>query len=216
MILGVVSTLYSQIIFMPKAGASLSSVMLSDDFKFDGDTYGSKIGLIAGVAVEIPLIGERLALQPELLFHQKGYSYKYDDGDGYTEDYKYTINYIELPILAKVKFGKFYAQAGPSISYGLGGWYKGDYTYQGQQIDDEGKIKFGTEPNNNPNYDEYIDNALDIGVQLGAGVQVSVIVIDLRYGLGLTNMYDDVAGYDAKSKNGSLQLTVGVPLGGKK
>ncbi len=71
MILGVVSTLYSQIIFMPKAGASLSSVSFSNDFKFDGESYGSKIGLIAGVAVEIPLIGEKVGTAARTPFPSK-------------------------------------------------------------------------------------------------------------------------------------------------
>jgi hypothetical protein len=48
-------------------------------------------------------------------------------------------------------------------------------------------------------------------------VKVSVIVIDLRYGMGLTNIYDEFGSYESlKSKNGSLQLTVGYPIGGKK
>jgi len=53
---------------------------------------------------------------------------------------------------------------------------------------------------------------------VGAGVKVSVIVIELRYGIGLTNVDDVYGGYTGswKSKNGSLQLTVGYPIGGKK
>ncbi len=110
--------LYSQITFTPKAGASLSHMSLPSDFADPDEDYGSKIGLIIGVAVEIPIMGELLSVQPELLFHQKGFKYKWKSG-GEMEEYNYTLNYIELPILAKVKFGKFYAVAGPSFGYGI-------------------------------------------------------------------------------------------------
>jgi len=209
-----ITTLYSQIKFMPKAGASLSHVSYSNDLMYDGEDYSSKIGLIVGLAVEIPLIGERLSLQPELLFHQKGFKYKYDDVD-YHDDYNYTLNYLELPVLAKVHFGKFYAEAGPSFAYGIGGKYKGTSDYGNGSETFTGKVKFGDEPDNSNPDDEYIDNALDINIQVGVGIKISVIVIDLRYGLGMTNLYDAVDGYDNKSKNGSFQLTIGVPLGGK-
>ena len=216
MSLAVATTLYSQIKFMPKAGVSLSNVSFSDDFKSPGEKYKSKIGMIIGVAVEIPLIGEMLALQPELLFHQKGFKYE-DPGDGeYTQDATITTNYMELPILAKVKFGKFYAIAGPSFGYGIGGKYKSTFNdlYLGTSTETSGDVKFGTEPSNSTGDVIYVDNALDINVQVGVGMKISVIVIDLRYGIGLSNLYDQPSGstMDNKSKNGSLQLTVGVPF----
>lgn len=224
MSMAITTTLYSQVTFMPKAGASFANVAFSDDIKegWGGSNadFGSKLGIVLGVAAEIPLGGEMFAVQPELLFHQKGYHFEYNDntaGEEYSEDYKYSLNYLELPVLAKVKFGNFYVAAGPSIGFGLFGTYKGSYTWLGETTDDEGKIKFGTEPENYDGDDEYIDNALDFGVQIGAGYKISVIVVDLRYGLGLTNMYDKPSGYtgDVKSQNRSIQLTIGYPIGAK-
>ena len=214
--LAITPQLYSQITFLPKLGVSYSHVTYPSDFPDPEEDYKSKIGLILGVAAEIPLIGEMLSVQPELLFHQKGFKYKYLD-DTWKDDYNYTLNYLELPILAKVNFGKFYAEAGPSFAYGIGGKYKGTTSYMGDEETYDGKIKFGSEPANSDPDDHYVDNALDICVQIGVGVKVSVIVIDLRYGMGLTNIYDEFGSYESlKSKNGSLQLTVGYPIGGKK
>ncbi len=213
---GVLASTYAQIKFMPKAGGSLSNVSFSDDFFGPDVKVKPKVGMIIGVAAEIPLIGETLALQPELLFHQKGF--KLDDpGDTeYTAEATGTLNYLELPVLAKVKFGKFYAIAGPSFAYGIGGKYKTtikDLT-TGTTTKSTSDIKFKKEPDNNQSDDVFIDNAFDIGVQLGVGMKISVIVIDLRYGLGLTNIFDEESGSssDNKSKNSSLQLTVGVPI----
>ncbi len=216
MSLAVLASTYAQIKFMPKAGGSLSNVAFSDDLMDPDVDIKPKIGIIVGVAAEIPLIGETLALQPELLFHQKGF--KYDDpGDGeYTEEGSATLNYLELPVLAKIKFGKFYAIAGPSFSYGIGGKYKSTYhdLTQGTTEEESSNVKFKEMPDNYQGDDVFVDNAFDIGVQLGVGMKISVIVIDLRYGMGLTNLFDkpDGSPYDYKSKNSSFQLTVGVPI----
>jgi hypothetical protein len=197
---------------VPKGGASLSHIFLSSNAIFDEEEYGAKVGMIVGVAVTIPVLAESVSLQPELLFHQKGFHYKYGEQD-LLDDYRYTLNYIELPILANIKFGKFYAVAGPSFAYGQGGKYKGTSTLHGLAARHEGKIKFREKPEiPNPD-DHYVDRALDIGVQAGFGVRVSVLILELRYGLGLVNIYNGAGGArNRQSKNGSVQLTVGFPF----
>ena len=73
MCMAAMTTLYSQVTWMPKAGASFANVAFSDDIKEawggSNSDFGSKIGMVLGVAAEIPLGGEMFALQPELLFH---------------------------------------------------------------------------------------------------------------------------------------------------
>ena len=215
-IIAAIPSLYGQVTFVPKAGISYAHVSLSHDFVYDEEEYKSKFGLILGVAVEIPLINERLTLQPELLLHQKGFTYKYTDVD-YQDKYSYTLNYVEVPILMKAAYRKFYGEIGPSVGIGLWGKYKGTTTSKGQQTSNEGKIKFGKEPDNASVDDHYIDNALDVGLQLGVGVKLAIIIIDLRYAIGLTNLYDDFGSYkNLRSKNGSLQLTIGLPVGHRK
>ncbi len=84
-----------------------------------------------------------------------------------------------------------------------------------------GNVKFGKEPDNYSGDDLYIDNGLDFGLQLGAGYKIAnLIVVDVRYGLGLSNFIDKDSANgidDNKSKNRSFQFTVGFPikLGGK-
>jgi len=213
----VTTSLYSQVTFIPKAGVTLSNVAFSDDIKDSwGADFGSKIGFTVGIAAEIPLGSETWAIQPELLWIQKGYSYKYEEG-GYKEDYNYTFNYLELPVLVKIRSGNFYAVAGPSIGYGIIGKYNGTYSENGDEIDDSDLVYFGGDASDYDEDEEWVDNALDVGIQLGAGVEVSVIVIELRYGFGLTNLYDERPGYpnDVKSQHRTLQLTMGIPLGRK-
>lgn len=216
--LSVTLSLHAQVTFIPKAGVSLSSVAYSDDIKdATGADFGSKAGIIVGVAAEIPLGGDILSLQPEILWHQKGFSYDYAE-PLYSEAYKYTFNYLEIPVLIKAGSERFYALAGPSVGYGIIGQYKGTYTENGTEVEDSDWVYFGGEPSDYDEDEEFYDNALDVGLQLGAGVNVSVFVLEFRYGFGLTNLYDERPGFtgDIKSRNRSLQFTLGVRLGGGK
>lgn len=218
--IAVSTSAYAQVRFMPKAGVTLTNVAFSDVIKnswgadFGSADFGSKVGFIAGIAAEIPLGQDMWAIQGELLWHQKGYSYEYRES-GYSEDYNYTFNYLELPVLAKIKTGNVFFLLGPSVGYGIIGQYKGTYTENGSnKVDDSDWIYFGGEPSDY----EYVYNALDIGIQAGAGIEIEPFVVELRYGFGLTNLYDEPPGLtgDVKSQYRSLQLTVGFPFGGKK
>ena len=190
---------------IPKVGGNFSNIAASDDNKLVDEDYKFKLGLTLGVAFEIG-ISDALAIQPELLFQQKGAMQKPDDGK-----FVFNLNYLELPVMVKYKTSSgFYLNAGPYVAYGLGGKLK--------LIPDSGSeesidIKFGDEPDNENEDALYIDNALDFGFQVGVGmVIIEKIVIDLRYGHGLTNMFDAEDGYDNKFQNRSLQLTVGYPI----
>lgn len=180
---------FSQTI-IPKAGVTLSKFGGSDieDAKFN-------LGFTLGVGFNFPIGEGAFSLQPELNFIQKGA--KYEEGD-YSEKLK--LNYLEIPILAKATFGevtKFYVNVGPSLGYGLNGKVK----VKEGSLEEDFDVNFGDE------VDE-IEKRMDVGLQLGAGVIIAEkIMIDLRYGLGLTSLNEE-----SKVKNNVLQFTVGVPL----
>ena len=212
------TSLYAQVNVLAKAGVSWSSVSFNEDIndQFVGDfDYGPKAGFIAGLATEIPLGGDKFSLQPELLFHQKGYTAKYADSES-SSSFTHTLNYLEVPVLFRANFGKFYATTGTYVGFGVGGNYKGSITATsiGFTTDWEGKVKFGPEPDNYTGSNQYV-NAVDFGVQLGAGMNVGLVVIDLRFGLGLTDIIDK-RDLNTNTLNRSLQLTVGYPLVSKK
>jgi len=190
---------YGQTI-IPKVGLTLS--------KWSGDDVEEakfKPGFTIGAGLNMPLGTGVISLQPEINYIQKGV--KFEEGD--ISD-KYTLNYLEVPVLVKATFGegtKFYVNAGPSVAFGLGGKNKWE---EGNE-EGESDIKFGDEDENSDDF--YIEKGTDIGLQLGAGVIVAEkVMIDVRYGLGLTDLYDNNS-----VKNNVLQFTVGIPLsiGGK-
>ncbi|MBT1710183.1 outer membrane beta-barrel protein [Fulvivirgaceae bacterium PWU5] len=196
---------YGQTI-IPKAGITLSTFGGDDA----GDDTKSKIGFTLGAGLNLPLGDGMFSLQPELNYVQKGAKAEYVDED-FNEDVteKLTLGYLEIPVLVKVTFGeatKFYVNAGPSVGFGLGGKYKVEVGDESEDVD----VKFG-DGDDEDKY--YIEKGTDIGLQLGAGVIVAEkVMIDIRYGLGLTDLYDDVS-----MKNNVFQFTVGIPLsiGGK-
>jgi hypothetical protein len=207
---------------IPKAGVTLPKIEYEENVGAK-----SKIGFTLGVGYNIA-INDLFSIQPELSFVQKGtkskssYTYR-GDVSSYTQTLEgnLTINYLELPVLAKVTFGsgtKFFLNAGPSIGFGLGG--KATYeiiyseTYMGETVTEtmegNGKVKFGDEPDEYEGEDAYFDNRLDLGLQFGGGAIVAnKIMIDVRYGLGFSNLWD---GEENKSQHRVFQFTVGIPL----
>jgi hypothetical protein len=203
----------AQFSIIPKAGISLANV------NFDEDEEGQKsnLGLVAGVGFNIPITSDNFfAIQPEILYVQKGYAY-----ENQGVDVRSSFNYIDVPLLLKINFGgdaiKAYVNAGPSFGYWLGGKIKAD--------DEDVKIRFGDADNLTADEvtldsDDY--NRLDIGLQFGGGVGFGIgpgsLLLDARYGFGLTNLNSIEGASDSEnqSKNNVFQFTLGyaIPFGG--
>lgn len=202
---------YSQIL-IPKLGLSLSTISVSKEASAGSDQKNGH-GIVGGIGVEF-MISHKIALQPELLFHQKSYKFISNESNTTYEDTE-TLNYLELPILVKIKFGSFYVNAGPSVALGLNGKYKSKSS-GAYNASTERNIKFGKMPANYQGRDAFVDNNFDMGVQVGGGYIIAErVIIDLRYGFGLINISDKdpAMGYnDNKSKLRSFQVTIGVPI----
>ena len=116
-----VGSLQAQLKVGAKVGASMSRYGYSDDFS-DYDAVFTP-GLTGGIMLEIPF-GGRFALQPEVLFTQKGSVLRANElnflltnsqtpwVDGFTfdkyirgyADFTEKLNYVEVPLLLKYKF----------------------------------------------------------------------------------------------------------------
>ncbi len=214
------STVAQAQFLLPKIGATYSSVVVDDD---DFDTE-YKLGVSFGIAYNIR-INELLSVQPELNFVQKGYSTSstYSGlpyGGGFytvnTSD-ETKMNYLQVPVLVKVTFGKFYLNAGPSVGLGLNGKGKDTYSETGEDMfgspyeynnDNQYDILFEEAPEGYEGPDTYIENRMNISVQVGGGVTLmDKLNIDLRYGMGLTDLYDNY-----KMQHRVFQVTLGVPI----
>ncbi|UOQ66781.1 porin family protein [Hymenobacter volaticus] len=192
-----------------KGGANLSN--LSGDLTNE-DRYQNKFGFHGGLMLNIGLLDDGfLSVQPEVLFSQKGFTYADDEytigGNKFKYDGDRTYNYIDVPVLLKIKAGSVYFEAGPQYSYLL-------------KVKDDTKVtQNGTvlaQNSNTSNLDNV--NRNEIGYAAGLGYQSEGgLMLGLRYNGSFTDFGKD--GYqDAETRNARnsvFQASVGFLLPSK-
>ena len=190
----------AQTTFGIRGGVNLASVSISDDgedFSYDR-TVGITIAMLAEMGMS-----ESFSIQPELHYIQKGFGVDIDFL-GYTISNEAKLNYLELPIHAKYKFGSGgvggYLLAGPTLGYALSGTVESCEN----GICDKESIEFDED-------DGF--KRFEIGMSIGAGVTINQnIIIDVRYTMGLTNLNEDDFD-DIKASNNGIQIGVGYMFG---
>jgi hypothetical protein len=161
-----------------KGGVNFANQSTDPDSESD-----SRTGIALGGFVGIPVMPS-VTIQPEALFMMKGAE---DDSDGETSTFK--LNYIEVPVLAKIGFMS-QSPAHPSIFLGPSfGINTGASIESGS---DELDVKDAT-------------NAMDVGVVVGGGVDFQNFGIDVRYTRGISNVID-VEGSDVEANNSVVSL----------
>lgn len=183
------ATLSAQVNFGVRGGVHLNDISYDEG---EIETEG-RAGLVLGVFAEINLT-DNFAVQPELAFMQKGYTYTLS-GLAIDEEYRILTNYIDVPVLAKLKFGDqtgFYLQAGPQFGYAVA-----------QSIEVGGEDR-GVELTDNDNY-----NRGEITGVVGAGISIASFFVDARYNLGLTSLQENDLVF-GDSYNRGLTLSAGL------
>lgn len=172
----------AQVKFGPKVGLNLSNLT--------GDVDGSETltGFSIGAVAEVGL-ASNWYFQPGLQFSTKGAKYDLD----YLGDAKLKLNYIEVPVNFgyKINVGpaNILAFAGPYLAYGVGG-----------NLEDE-DVEWGSSKGEL--------NPFDLGLNIGAGLEIDNLQIGLQYGFGLSNM-SNVS--DFTQKNGVFSATIAYYL----
>ena len=149
----------------------------------------NRINWVAGVFVKVNL-GTFFAFQPEVLYVRKGA--KLALTGLFTESATYSLNYIDIPLLARVQTSRgngFYLLAGPSIGFNV--------TAEVEAPDGE---------------TEGMEDAIstsDMGLVVGAGVDFAHLVLEGRYTQGLSNIFKD-APDEISAKNRAVSLLFGI------
>ncbi len=197
-----------------KAGATLSNLS-QEAFEDDIDDFEEKSthGFQAGLFAELP-ISDVFSIQPELIWMQKGGKTLYTQIAGQEVERNLRYNYLEVPVLAKVKAGStdgsgigLFFYGGPFISYALNGNIS---TEIGEEKLEDQDIEFDDTDN---------QRRIDWGAAFGLGVNLGALALDLRYDLGINNLLDDdldTGGADDETylRTRSIGLTLGFVLGG--
>jgi len=215
----------AQVNFGIKAGGNMAKLTGDgwddvEDFVGVPVDNGFKMGFAFGLMAEFPMGESGFAIQPEVLYVMKGSS-----ADLSVEGYDITIDlkqdYVEIPVLFKYSIPtegsvapSFFA--GPVVAFNVASKIEWD----GIPAEEAGEVPEGDVENN---------KSVDFGVTFGGGLGLAVgesgrLTFDLRYTLGMTEIFDDVAENDyeenkiymtddndagLKFKNSDIRLMVG-------
>jgi len=174
-----------------KAGVNISNIYDAQGDEFQAD---AKLGFAAGAFLTLPLT-KFIAIQPELLFAQKGYQ---GSGSILGSDYSFarTTNYIDVPVLFAFRTGEYLSILfGPQYSFLL----SQNYTFKSDIIDISQDEQFENE--------NLLKNTLC--VTGGFDVDLKSIVLSARAGWDILSNKGDGTSSTPRYKNMWYQATVG-------
>lgn len=176
---------FAQFTLGPKVGLTMSKLNTNfEDVKEEMKT-GFQIGAFAR-------FGKKLYVQPEVIFVTKGGTLTTEGTELKT---KVKLSTVQIPVLVgfhllNLKVVNLRVMGGPAISM-----------VTNEEIDFNSTIE-------NPITEDRIKNAIWT-LQLGAGVDVLMFTLDVRYEWGLNNIYDPPSGgkdYDMKNNLWNISL----------
>lgn len=150
----------------------------------------SRTGLVAGLSFNMP-IQEMFSVEVDALFAQKGTEVSFTEF-GFTDTSKVKLNYLDIPVLGRINLNGsapvgVHLLIGPSFNFKL-------------------SEKFDPDEDNDDSQFERMETALLIG----GGVRLSAFRVDLRYGIGLSNIIkDSVSDGFLTGKNKVFSILVG-------
>ena len=168
-------------------GMNMTKVDFSPRIKLDSHN-GMAFGVTARYMSE-KYFKMMCGIQAEINYTQRGWKEKIEDGSGNT--YSRTMNYVEVPLLAHLAFGKdaldkgmkFFVNMGPQVAY---------------FISEKEKKSAEWNPNYRPNgvnqqYGKMVENKFDYGLLGGVGMELSTKVghflLEGRYYYGLSDFW---------------------------
>lgn len=192
--LGLTRPAAADVQFGLKVGGNLANLTGADADAIT-DTLKTKVGFVGGVFLALNL-GKTVTVQSEILYTMKGATYEYVELDE-TYSGKLYGDYIEIPLLLKVKFPlpgiQPFIFAGPSVGFKL----SEKITMEGETIE-------------LPEGESFFENN-DYGAIFGAGLGLGrKLHLDVRYSLGLKKVIAMAEGEEALDvKSGVWAATLG-------
>jgi hypothetical protein len=153
----------------------------------------------AGVFARIPVLGP-LSIQPEVLYSLQGSEFR-----STLANYDTKLHYLNVPILAHLKVGPVYVEAGPQFGLLLAA--REDGTLRISAADGYGPVDRDAASNY---------KKTDFALAAGAGLEVGSFILGARYTAGLNDVNDvaDLNGAnDPRLKNRVIQVSVGLKFG---
>ena len=197
-----------------RAGATFSTLNTETEEEVDlGYVTGLQLGAVANFYIN-PI----LSIQPEILYIQKGSKASYKVEESYPDFYyeeegnlEMKTDYLEVPLLMKASFGagnlNFFVTAGPTFGYWLSGTEKA--TVRVRFTDGVDEFEESETSEDDIEFDDE-DNRVEVGASVGLGIGYRVgtgtLNLDVRYGLGLTDIYEIEDDSQAKNRVFGISL----------
>lgn len=93
----------------------------------------SRVGYQVGLFYQVPL-AERWSLVPEVQLSRERVQVRTGEAASVQIAYQLGFYYLNLPVLARLALGQAYLEAGPQLSWLVGGRGEGDLTYGGTVV----------------------------------------------------------------------------------
>ncbi|HXB43537.1 MAG TPA: porin family protein [Puia sp.] len=179
-----------------KGGLSMATIIKTNDNNYSSDPL---FGFNGGGVLQLPL-GHIIAIQPEVLFSQKGYRATGTDLVDGNYDYRRYLNFLDVPILLRINASKeFGIVVGPQYSFLLNThttFKSGSTTYE-QTVNNE-----------NSNITKNI-----FGGVIGADINLDHnFFIYARYTIDFKNNNGDGTSSTPSYKNQVFQIGLGILL----
>jgi hypothetical protein len=177
-----------------RVGVNFSNIIKTGDDDFETEF---KPGIHAGITLDIPLVSQ-LSFAPEIMYSQKGYKTSGTSLLGGANEYSVTTNFIEVPVLLKLKAGTgFNIHLGPQISFLTAtttSYKTGSEEYR-NKIDEE-----------NDNLKKNLIGGV-IGAGFNFGTRTSLVA---RYALDFQKNNEDGSSETPLYKNQVIQVGLGI------
>ena len=147
-------------------------------------------GFVGGLSFNVP-VQPMFSVELDALFAQKGTQFTFSGG-GQSDTGKLKLNYVDIPVLGRINLpgsgpARIHLLLGPSFNFKV-------------------SEKFDPEENNDKDQIETFETAFVIG----GGLTVNRFRVDVRYGLGLSNILtDDAGGNEVTGKSRVFSILVG-------
>lgn len=180
-------------------GVNINSVSFTPRIK-----QGSLMGITGGVTARY--ISEKYfamicGIQMEINYSQHGWKEEYDEG--ITDSYSRTMDYVEIPLLAHLAFGRergmqFFLNLGPQIGF---------------LISENEKFSEGFDIKKGEQYNKMAENKFDYGITGGAGLELRTkagnFLVEGRYYFALSDFYGNTKkDYFSRSAHSTIQAKV--------
>lgn len=187
-----------------KGGVTSTNVSISSSASELEDT-SARAGFVGGLYAGFG-IGRYFSIQPEVLYSQKGFKYVGDVGELNAK-----LDYLEVPVLFRVTYDV--GEAGDVAPT----------AYVGASVGFEVSCKLSNQLLNLscPDLPGEVLNVsrkkTDFSTVFGGGLDINldllVVVLDVRYNLGLTNLLGSAFETTAKNRAWYFMAGAGIPLG---